>query len=62
MKIILKLMQGIGVMAMMIGGGAMDSESLIIPCILAFGGIGVAYLGWRIEEYEYVSKTESTGD
>lgn len=53
MKIVFRIMEYIGVAGFMVGGCAMDSPSIVVPLMLAFGGLAVAYIGWRLEN-EYV--------
>lgn len=53
MKIVFRIMEYIGVAGVMVGGCAMDSPSIIVPLLIAFGGLAIAFIGWRGEN-EYV--------
>ena len=53
MRYIIKFLSGIGFVTMVIGMGAMDSESKVIPMILAFAGVGVFYGFSRLEDQIY---------
>lgn len=50
MKILSKVLEGIGVVALFVGGGAMDNAPMIVPFVIAVAGVGIAYLGAQIEE------------
>ena len=53
MKTIAKIFEYSGISLLMIGGCSMDSASIIIPLFMAFGGLAMAFAGWRLET-EYV--------
>lgn len=53
MKRLAKAFQYIGVTAFFFGGAAMDSPSLVAPIIMIFAGLGITYIGMKIEE-DYV--------
>ena len=53
MRYIIKFLSGIGFVTMLIGMGAMDSESKVVPMILAFAGVGVFYGFSRLEDWIY---------
>ena len=52
MKILTRGLIGVGFILMMLGGAAMDNPTLI-PMLMAFGGLGICYVGYVIEQ-EYV--------
>ena len=54
MKVLSKVLEGIGFASLMVGGAAMDSVSMVFPITLAMVGLGILFLGWHIDE-EYVS-------
>lgn len=43
-KIFHKIMLYLGIILFMLGLCSADSENLLIPIILTFGGLGIAYL------------------
>ena len=49
MRILSKVMEAIGISALFVGGSAIG-DIILIPFLIAIGGLGVAYLGWRIDE------------
>ena len=53
MRYIIKFLSGVGFMMMLIGMGAMDSESKVVPMIMAFAGVGVFYGFSRLEDWIY---------
>lgn len=53
MKVLLKSVQCIGFVLLGIGGGAMDSTSIVIPMIMAFVGLGMTIAGLKMEEMIY---------
>ena len=50
MKRVAKIMEFVGIFLVFVGGGAMDSEVILVPAVMAFLGIAIAYMGARIEE------------
>ena len=50
LKITAKIMEGVGFMSMMLGGSGMDNDSILLPLIMAFGGIGIMAAGCQIDE------------
>lgn len=48
MKIVARIMEWIGITSFFMGGAGMG-EIGIIPIIMAFGGLVVAFIGWRLE-------------
>lgn len=50
MKILAKVMMGVGVVAVLFGGGGMDSQSLVAPIMMIILGVGLIYTGNRIDE------------
>lgn len=50
LKITAKIMEGVGFMSMMLGGAGMDNDSILLPLIMAFGGIGIMVAGCQIDE------------
>ena len=53
MKILAKVMMGAGIVAMLLGGGGMDSQSLLAPIMMIILGVGLIYTGNKIDE-DYV--------
>lgn len=49
MKITAKIMEFIGVFLLFIGGGTMDSASMIVPMAMAFTGMALAFAGVSLE-------------
>lgn len=50
MKILGKVMMGVGVVAVLFGGGGMDSQSLLVPIMMVILGIALIYTGNKIDE------------
>lgn len=50
MKILAKVMMGAGIVAVLLGGGGMDSQSLVAPIMMIILGVGLIYTGNRIDE------------
>lgn len=50
MKRFFRAISGIGFVAVLIGGGAMSSPSLIVPIAIIFIGIGLYAFGTYMEE------------
>lgn len=50
MKVLAKVMESVGLIMLFIGGASMDSASLVIPIIMAFAGMAIAWGGVEIEE------------
>lgn len=50
MKILGKVMMGVGVVAVLFGGGGMDSQSLLVPIMMVILGVGLIYAGNKIDE------------
>ena len=50
MKILAKGIMGAGVVAVLFGGGGMDSQSLVAPLMMIILGVGLIYIGNRIDE------------
>jgi hypothetical protein len=53
MKILAKVMMGAGIVAVLLGGGGMDSQSLVAPIMMIILGVGLIYTGNKIDE-DYV--------
>jgi hypothetical protein len=53
MKILAKVMMGAGIVAVLLGGGGMDSQSLLAPIMMIILGVGLIYTGNKIDE-DYV--------
>lgn len=51
MKILAKIMMGAGFCIMLTGMAGMDSESVIVPIVMAFVGIGIVAFGGYLESY-----------
>ncbi len=49
MKIFAKVTMAVGVVAVLLGGGGMDSQSLITPILMIFLGMGLIYIGSKID-------------
>ena len=50
MRTLTTIMKSAGILLFFTGGAGMDSQSVIVPAIMAFAGIGIAYLGQMISE------------
>ena len=50
MKILTKILISIGFILIMVGGAGMDNPSILIPVIMAFGGLGIMAAGFGIQE------------
>ena len=50
MKILAKVMESVGAAMFLMGGAAMDSNSLVIPIIMVLAGLVLAWNGVSIEE------------
>lgn len=50
MKILAKVMMGAGIVAVLLGGGGMDSQSLLAPIMMIILGVGLIYTGNKIDE------------
>lgn len=50
MKATAKIMEFIGIVLLFIGGGAMDSASMVVPMVMAFVGMGIAFAGAALDE------------
>jgi hypothetical protein len=50
MKILAKVMMGAGIVAVLLGGGGMDSQSLVAPIMMIILGVGLIYTGNKIDE------------
>ena len=50
MKILAKVMMGAGIVAVLLGGGGMDSQSLLVPIMMIILGVGLIYTGNKIDE------------
>ena len=53
MKILAKVMMGVGVFVVLFGGGGMDSQSIVAPILMILLGVGLIYAGNKIDE-DYV--------
>ena len=45
-----KVIEFIGILLMLMGGGAIDSTSMMIPMIMAFAGLGIFVGGCYLED------------
>ena len=50
MKILTKILISIGFILVMVGGAGMDSPSILLPVIMAFGGLGIMAAGRGLED------------
>lgn len=50
MKKVFKVVMGIGFFMLLCGAGGMDSESVIVPLIMAFSGLAIFVTGAYMEE------------
>lgn len=48
MKTTARIMEFIGIASFFMGGAGMD-EPTLIPLMMVFGGIAIAFLGWKVE-------------
>lgn len=53
MRSFLKATKYIGFALLGLGGGTMDSASVVIPIIIAFVGLGIIVIGSTMEERMY---------
>lgn len=53
MKGLFKAMQAIGITLVLVGGAGMDSASIVVPVIMAFGGLGIMAAGRGLEDAYY---------
>jgi len=51
MKILIRSFMSIGFLIMLVGAGAMDSESVIVPLLMTFLGVGMVAFGGYIDSY-----------
>lgn len=52
MKILSRVLEGIGFTSLLLGGSGMDNPSIIIPLIFVIAGIGIMAAGMRLD-YEF---------
>ena len=45
-----KIIEALGFICLMAGAGAMDSVSMVVPAIAVFGGIGLFFIGHKLED------------
>jgi len=51
MKFLIRAFMSIGFIAVLCGGGAMDSDSLIVPIMVVALGIGMVAFGGYLDSY-----------
>ena len=50
MKKVAKIMEILGILLLFVGGGSMDSASIVLPIVMAFSGLAIAFSGAALEE------------
>lgn len=50
MKKLFRVIYAVGFLMLIIGAGAMDSESVVVPMVMTFSGVAITVTGAYMEE------------